>query len=52
MTTSEHRITYTGMFAAGGPFLSATTHERSVVRFDNLNDPYWTKLLVAARRVK
>jgi hypothetical protein len=30
----------------------ATTHERPVVRIDNLNDPYWVTLLVAARRVK
>jgi cell wall-associated NlpC family hydrolase len=49
---SEQLITHTGMFIRGGQFINATTHEHPVVRIDNLNDPYWTKLLVAARRVK
>jgi gamma-D-glutamyl-L-lysine dipeptidyl-peptidase len=50
--SSEKRITHTGMYIGEGQFINATTHERPVVRIDNLNDPYWVKLLVAARRVK
>lgn len=30
---------------------SSATHERPMVRIDNLGDPYWTRLLVAARRM-
>lgn len=49
---SEQRVTHTGMYVGEGQFINATTHERPMVRIDDLNDPYWTKLLVAARRVK
>jgi gamma-D-glutamyl-L-lysine dipeptidyl-peptidase len=50
--SSEQRITHTGMYIGDRLFINATTHERPVVRIDNLDDPYWAKLLVAARRVK
>lgn len=50
--SSEQRITHTGMYIGDGQFINATTHETPTVRIDNLNDAYWTKLLVAARRVK
>ena len=33
-------------------FINATTHETPMVRIDDLNDPYWSELLVAMRRVK
>lgn len=49
---SEQRITHTGLYIGQGLFINSTTHERPVVRIDNLNEPYWTKLLVAARRIK
>ena len=49
---SPQRITHTGMYIGDGLFINATTHERPMVRIDNLGDPYWTRLLVAARRVK
>lgn len=49
---SEQRITHTGMYIGDGLFINATTHETPMVRIDNLNDPHWAKLLVAARRVK
>jgi hypothetical protein len=35
-----------------GKFINATTHLTPMVRIDLLNDAYWTKLPVAARRVK
>ncbi len=50
--SSEQRITHTGMYIGERQFINATTHERPVVRIDNLDDPYWTRLLVAARRIK
>lgn len=50
--SSAQRITHTGMYIGDGLFINATTHERPMVRIDNLNEPYWTRLLVAARRVK
>jgi hypothetical protein len=50
--SSEQRVTHTGMYIGNRQFINATTHERPVVRIDNVDDPYWVKLLVAARRVK
>lgn len=50
--SSAERITHTGMYIGDGQFINATTHETPMVRIDNLNDPYWAKLLVAARRTK
>ena len=49
---SEKKITHTGIYLGDGKFISATTHVTPMIRIDDLNDPYWTKLLVAARRVK
>jgi cell wall-associated NlpC family hydrolase len=50
--SSPVRITHTGMYLGDGLFIDATTHEKPMVRIDNLNDAYWTRLLVAARRVR
>jgi hypothetical protein len=50
--SSEKKITHTGIYFGDGKFINATTHLTPMVRIDDLNDPYWTKLLVAARRVK
>ena len=50
--SSPQRITHTGMYIGDGRFINATTHETPMVRIDNLNEPYWTKLLVASRRLK
>ena len=50
--SSAQRITHTGMYIGERQFINATTHERPVVRIDNVDDPYWTRLLVAARRIK
>ena len=50
--SSPKKITHTGVYMGDGRFIDATTHETPMVRIDDLNDPYWTKLLVAIRRVK
>ncbi len=50
--SSEKKITHTGVYLGGGQFINATTHETPMVRIDNLDDPHWTRLLVAMRRVK
>ena len=50
--SSEKHITHTGMYLGEGKFINATTHLTPMVRIDDLNDPYWTRLLVAIRRVK
>jgi cell wall-associated NlpC family hydrolase len=49
---SAERITHTGLYIGDGNFINATTHERPMVRIDSITDPYWARLLVAARRVK
>jgi gamma-D-glutamyl-L-lysine dipeptidyl-peptidase len=49
---SDKKITHTGIYIGGGQFLNATTHETPAVRIDNLDDPHWTAILVAMRRVK
>ena len=49
---SEKKITHTGIYMGDGKFINATTHLTPMVRIDDLNDAYWSKLLVAARRLK
>ena len=49
---SEKHITHTGMYLGEGKFINATTHETPTVQIDDLNDPHWSRLLVAMRRVK
>ena len=48
----ESKVTHTGMYIGDGKFINATTHDRPVVQISNLADPYWTKLFIAARRLK
>jgi cell wall-associated NlpC family hydrolase len=50
--SSEKHITHTGMYLGDGKFINATTHLTPMVRIDDLDDPYWVRLLVAIRRVK
>jgi SH3-like domain-containing protein len=50
--SSPKKITHTGIYIGDGKFINATTHETPSVRIDNLDDPYWTRILVAMRRVK
>jgi len=50
--SSEKHITHTGMYLGDGKFINATTHLTPMVRIDEIDDPYWVRLLVAIRRVK
>jgi cell wall-associated NlpC family hydrolase len=50
--SSDKKITHTGIYLGDGKFINATTYQTPMVRIDDLNEPHWTKLLVAARRVK
>jgi hypothetical protein len=49
---SAKHITHTGVYMGDGKFIDATTHETPMVRIDDLNDPHWSQLLVAMRRLK
>ena len=49
---SMEKITHTGTYLGNGEFIHSTTHERPVLQISRLDDPYWTGLLVCARRVK
>ncbi len=48
--SSEKHITHTGMYLGNGKFIDATTYQTPMVRIDDLNEPHWTRLLVAMRR--
>ncbi|HZT29320.1 MAG TPA: NlpC/P60 family protein [Bryobacteraceae bacterium] len=50
--SSAAHITHTGLYLGGGQFINATTHIRPIVQICDLQDPHWTRLLVACRRVK
>jgi hypothetical protein len=50
--SSEKHITHTGMYLGEDKFINATTYMTPMVRIDDLSDPHWVRLLVAARRVK
>ena len=49
---SLEKITHTGMYIGNGEFIDATVHERPVVKIDRLDDPHWSEIFVAARRLK
>jgi SH3-like domain-containing protein len=49
---SAAKITHTGMYIGNGEFIHDTTHDHPGVQISRLDDAPWTKLLVAARRVK
>ena len=49
---SPQKITHTGMYIGHGMFIQDTTHDHPGVQISRLRDPYWTKLLVACRRLK
>jgi hypothetical protein len=50
--SSPAKITHTGMYMGDGKFIHDTTHDHPGVQISGLDDPPWTQLLVAARRVK
>jgi len=49
---SPAKITHTGMYIGHGEFIHDTTHDHPGVQISRLDDMPWTKLFVAARRVK
>ena len=49
---SLEKITHTGMYIGNGEFIHDTTNTHPMVQISKLDDMPWTKLLVAARRVK
>ena len=49
--SSVKHVTHTGMYIGDGQFISDTTYGYPVVQISRLDD-YWTRLLVACRRVK
>ena len=49
---SATKITHTGMYIGNGEFIHDTTNTHPEVQISKLDDMPWTKLLVAARRVK
>ena len=46
------KITHTGMYLGDGAFIHDTTRDRPCVQVSKIGDPYWSKLLVAMRRIK
>jgi hypothetical protein len=46
------KITHTGMYIGNGEFIHDTTNSHPGVQISKLDEVPWTKLLVAARRVK
>jgi SH3-like domain-containing protein len=50
--SSPSKISHTGMYIGNGQFIHDTTNTHPMVQISNLDDMPWTKLLVAARRVK
>jgi SH3-like domain-containing protein len=46
------KITHTGMYIGNGEFIHDTSDTHPGVQISKLDDMHWTKLLVAARRVK
>jgi hypothetical protein len=49
---SPAKITHTGMYIGNGEFIHDTTNSHPGVQISKLDELPWTKLLVAARRVK
>jgi len=49
---APNKITHTGMYIGDGQFINATTSGHPVVQISRLDDPDWTKSLVACRRAK
>jgi len=45
-------ITHTGMYLGKGAFIHDTPKDRPGLQISGLGDPYWSKLLVAMRRLK
>jgi len=49
---STEKITHSGMYIGGGEFIHATAWMKPIVQISRLDDPHWTALLAACRRLK
>ncbi len=49
---SQAKITHSGMYIGGGEFVHATTWLKPLVQISRLDDPHWSALLVACRRLR
>lgn len=49
---SEDKITHTGLYIGGGEFIHATAYRKPAVQISGLDEPHWSELLVACRRLK
>jgi SH3-like domain-containing protein len=49
---SSTKVTHTGYYLGDGKFINSTTHGTPTIHIDDLNEPYWTRILVAIRRLK
>ena len=49
---SYDKISHTGYYLGGGEFIHATTHQKPVLQISRLDEEYWNKLYVCARRWK
>jgi len=45
-----NRVSHTGMYIGDGEFVHATAHDRPAVQVSSLDEPYWSGLLLSARR--
>lgn len=48
--SSMDRITHTGFYIGGGEFIHSTAHLRPAIQISRLDEEYWSKLFVCARR--
>ncbi len=49
---AAEKITHTGMYIGEGQFIHDTTRTQPMVQIGQLDEPHWTRLLVAIRRLK
>jgi len=49
---SEEKITHTGLYIGGGEFIHATAYRKPAIQISELDEPHWSELLVACRRLK
>ena len=47
----QSKVTHTGMYLGDGQFISATTHDHPEIQVSDIKDPYWSTLLISARRI-
>jgi cell wall-associated NlpC family hydrolase len=49
---NPEKVTHTGYYLGAGQFIHATAHQSPRVQISRLDEPHWTRLLVACRRPK